>query len=264
MRCPSPARCLALALACAALLQAVPALAVLRGSPLAVPLVAGRERPLPMLAQRSIVRDWGPSEDSTYTELEVPEWKSEGRAAVFTAALPGAGQLYAGEGSGFWFALAEVAGWTANRVYLHRAQSDRDESVRFAGEPTDTTSAWSFERWENATGGDAGDIRRVYAMDRGAFFEIIARDPAYLAGWKGDPAATHSAYYDIRGRSRSNYDRATLAGWALWLNHLIAAVDALHAARLHNLPLQQNLELKVRSSWRHGSPDVTAALVRRF
>ena len=30
--------------------------------------------------------------------------------------LPGAGQLYLREGSGVWFALAEVVGWTANRI----------------------------------------------------------------------------------------------------------------------------------------------------
>jgi hypothetical protein len=52
--------------------------------------------------------------------------------------------------------------------------------------------------------------------------------------------------------------------YVLWFNHLLSALDALHAARLHNLPLQHNLELKLRSSWRAGRPDVLAALVRRF
>ncbi len=255
---------LALAVACAGLLEAGPALAVLRGSPLAIPLVAGPGRPRLVLAQRAITREWGPSEDSTYRVVEVPQWKSEGLAAMLSAAVPGAGQVYAGEGSGWWFALVEVAGWTANRVYLHKAQDARDQSVRFAGEPTDTAAAWSFDRWERATGQDPAEIERIYAADRGAFYEMIARDPEYLAGWKGDAAATHGDYFDMRGRMRSNYDRASDVGYVLWLNHLVAAADALRAARLHNLPLQQNLELKLRSSWRHGQPDVTAAVVRRF
>jgi len=38
----------------------------------------------------------------------------------------------------------------------------------------------------------------------------------------------------------------------------------LRAARLHNLMLQGNLELKLRSSWQGGRPAVMAVLVRRF
>ena len=63
---------------------------------------------------------------------------------------------------------------------------------------------------------------------------------------------------------QTQYDRARLAGYALWLNHVLAAVDALRAVRLHNLTLQNNLELRLRSSWRGGQPAVVATLVRRF
>jgi len=196
--------------------------------------------------------------------VDVPEWRLEGIALALSAALPGAGQVYAGEGSGLWFALAEVAGWTANRFYLHRAQKERDRSALFAGDPADSASAWSFERWSRATGLDAAEIQNIWARDRQAFYELIARDPIYLSGWKGAAAATRSAYYDIRGQSRADYDRATSAGYALWINHLLAALDALRAARLHNLVLQENLQLQLKSSWQAGHPGLVAVLVRRF
>ena len=143
---------LALLLAGGVLLNAGTAGAVIRGSALALPMITDHGRPQFGLAQRAIDRSWGLSEDSTYSEVDVPEWRSEGLAAGFSAVVPGAGQLYTGEGSGVWFALAEVAGWTANRIYLHKAQTERERSARFAGDPTDATSAWSFQRFTEATG----------------------------------------------------------------------------------------------------------------
>jgi hypothetical protein len=255
---------LALLLAGGALLNAGTAGAVIRGSALALPMIGDHGRPEFSLAQRAIDRAWGRSEDSTYSEVDVPEWRSEGLAAGLSAVVPGAGQLYAGEGNGLWFALAEVAGWTANRIYVHKAQTERDRSARFAGDPTEATSAWSFQRFTQATGKDASELEAIWARDRQAFYEMIARDPTYLAGWSGEPEATRSEFFGMRDASRGHYDRASTAGYALWLNHVLAAVDALRAVRLNNVRLQDNLELKLRSSWHGGRPAVTAVLVRRF
>jgi len=255
---------LALLLAGGVLLNAGTAGAVIRGSALALPMITDHGRPQFGLAQRAIDRSWGLSEDSTYSEVDVPEWRSEGLAAGFSAVVPGAGQLYTGEGSGVWFALAEVAGWTANRIYLHKAQTERERSARFAGDPTEATSAWSFRRFTEATGKDAVELEAIWAQDRQAFYEMIARDPAYLAGWNGTSEVTRSEFFGIRDASRGYSDRASSAGYVLWLNHLLAAVDALRAARFHNVMLQHNLELNLRSSWHGGRPAVTAVLLRRF
>jgi hypothetical protein len=259
-----PGFALALLCAGAALLSAGPASAVIRGSTLALPLFTGHDRPQLVLAQRAIERSWGLSEDSSYAEVNVPEWRSEGLAAGLSAVVPGGGELYAGVGNGLWFTLAEVVGWTANRVYLHRAQKERDRSVRYAGDPTDSSSAWSFGRFSRSTGLDAAQIAEIWAKDRQAFYEIIARDPTFLAGWKGPSDVTRDEFSGIRGLSRDQYNRASAAGYALWLNHLVSALDALRAARLHNLELRQNLELKLRSSWQSGRPAVMATVVRRF
>jgi hypothetical protein len=254
----------ALLLAGDVLLNAGTADAVIRGSPLALPQLADRGRPQLRLAQRAIDRSWGLSDDSTYSEVDVPEWRSEGLAAGLSAVMPGAGQLYSGEGSGVWFAVAEVAAWTANRIYLHKAQTGRERSAGTAGDPTKATSAWSFARFKQASGSDAmvSELENVWAQDRQAFYEMIARNPAYLDGWNS--AAARSEFLSTRDASRGYSDRASLAGQVIWLNHLIAAVDALRAARTNNMMLQSNLELKLRSSWRGGHPAVMAVLVRRF
>ena len=255
---------LTLALAAALLMPAALAMAGLRGSPLAMPLSGRPQAPPQILAQRSIDRQWGPSEDTTYVDLDAPEWKSEGLAAAMSAVVPGAGQVYVGEGSGYWFALVEAAGWAANRIYLHKAHSEQGRYARFAGNPADSNAAWSSARWSEATGRDAADILRLWQTDREAFYEEISHDPTYLVGWEGKSYDTKSNFREIRTLARANFSRAREAAYALWLNHLLAAFDALRAARLHNLPLQHDLELRIKSSWRGGAPDLSAALVRRF
>ena len=257
---------LALGLAGGVLLSAGPAGAVIRGSALAMPTFVNQGRPQFRLAQRAIDRSWGLSEDSTYTEVDVPEWRSEGLAAGLSAVVPGAGELYAGEGGAVWFALAEVAGWTANRIYLHKAHTERDRSARYLGDPSDTTSAWSFQRFRDATGNSAlaSELELVWGRDRQAFYEMIAGESAYLAGWRGGSTALRGEFSDMRTASRSYFNRASTAGYVLWLNHLISAFDALRAARFHNVVLQHNLELKLQSSWHSGRPAVMAAFVRRF
>ncbi len=253
----------ALLVAALALVPAV-ASAVIRGSALAAPVLTGEARPELLLAQRAIERSWGPSDDSLYVSIDVPEWRSEGLAALLSAAVPGAGQVYSGESNGLWFVFVEAVGWTANRIFLHRARNERDQSASFAGDPADSASAWSFERWSEATGMDAGELEAVWERDRQAFYEMIAREPAYLDGWAGVPSSTRGVYRGLRADMERLYDRARMAEYAIWLNHVLAAVDALRAVRLHNLQLQNNLELRLRSSWRSGQPAVVAAVVRRF
>lgn len=233
------------------------------GTMLAAPLLEADGPPRLVLAQRTITREWGPSDDSTYVVISVPEWRSEGFAAAGSALVPGSGQLYTGEtGGALLFALAEAAGWTARLLWMRRSDELLDESAAFAGDPADTASAWSFGRWESSTAGDASEMRRLYVADREAFYHRIGSDPAYAAGWEGgDP--TRLAYRSTYDRSQHFERRARHAGEALWLNHLVAAVDALRAARLHNLTLAPRTSLQLRSGWRHG-PSLRAAVERRF
>ena len=234
------------------------------GSRLAPALVTPGDRPELVLAQRVIDREWGPENDSTAAATRIPGWRSEGLAMALSAAAPGAGQLYAGEGSGLWFALAEVAGWTAHVVFRRQADDLRAEAASYAGAPGDTASAWSFGRWQSATQAGPAELARLYAVDREAFYELIGTDARYLAGWRGDAATTRESFQDLRGRSDSDLERAHWVGTGLWINHLVAAVDALRAARFHNLPLRRDVELKLRSSWRRNGPQFVAIVERRF
>jgi hypothetical protein len=237
--------------------------AAIPGSALALPMLDGSGVPRLTIAQRTITRAWGPSEDSTYVEVDVPDWKSEGFAAAASALVPGSGQWYVGESSALWFMIAEVAGWTAHFVFKDHAEEYRSDAETFAGNPADSASTWSFDRWEATTGDNSVDLRRVYNADPDAFYHNIAYDPVYTPGWEADTEASRLSYKSIYDQSQRYEKRARYAGGALWINHLVAAVDALHAARVHNLPIRNNLTLKVNSGWSAG-PRVRATLERKF
>lgn len=243
---------------------ATPALAErLTGSPLAIV----RVRPDPssgLLAQRTIDREWGMSDDSTYAEVEVPGWRSESGALALSAALPGAGQLFAGEGSGLWYLLGETAGWVGRAVTHRRATHSREEAATMIGDPYDTLSVWSFDRWEAATGGDPAGIEALWAGDRESFYHVIAKDPSYRAGFAGPGTNAYADYRSLRDRSDRALKQQRYYELGLWLNHVVSAVDALRAARFHNLPLRRDIELKVGSRSRGGAPSLSLALTRRF
>lgn len=234
------------------------------GSLLALSLVEGPREPTLVLAQRAITRTWGESEESTYVVVSVPDWKSETWAMALSGVVPGAGHAYLNESSGWLFALIELGGWAA-RIHFEGKNDDlRSQAATFRGNPYDSTSVWSFTRWERATGGDPAAIQALYEKDSEDFDTRIARDPAYDAGWATgtDPPKDQFTHY-LDGAD-GMLERKKYASTALWFNHLAAAFDALRAARIHNFPLRQDLQLKVKTSWHSGSAGLKATLERSF
>jgi hypothetical protein len=258
--------CAASAFVIATLLGMAPAsasdLAAADVSRLAYRRVGDGSRADGLLAQRVIDRDWGPSDDSVYVEVDVPGWKSEPLAATLSAVLPGAGQVYAGQGNGWVFAAAEAAGWGGWLWYRHDARRLRDEAGGVAGAPDDPASGWSFERWATATEGDPSQIAALYAADPESFYNSIASDPRYLAGWEDGGARTR--FSSLRIRADQRLGRSRIYSTGLWLNHLISAVNALRAARFNNMPLSRTVGLRFNGRMEHGAPNVAVALVRRF
>jgi hypothetical protein len=223
--------------------------------------VAGDVEPELILAQRVIDREWGPSDDSIYVEVELPGWKSEPLAMLMSAAVPGTGQAYVGEGKTWLFAALEVAGWGGWWWYRRDARKLGDQAEAVAGPPDDPASGWSFERWASATESDPGDLAALYAVDRESFFKLIAHDARYAAGWESPEA--HGVFESLRIRSNLRLNRARAVSTGLWLNHLVAAVHALRGARFHNMPLSREVGVRIDGHMGHGGT-VAVAVVRRF
>jgi len=217
------------------------------------------------LAQRTIDRQWGLSDDSTYRTVDVQGWKSEGLALGLSGVLPGTGQLYAGEGSGWFYLAAEAAGWAGRVLLRHKGDDLRDQAAAYVGDPNDSTSAWSFDRYARTTGGSASRLRVLWNGDRESYYQALATDPSYRPGFGGtNPSTTFETYRDFRSSSQDKLHQAAVVEVGLWLNHALSAFDALRAAHFHNLPLTRSLGLQLDGNFRHREPSLRAALVRRF
>jgi len=217
------------------------------------------------LAQRVIDRDWGPSDDSTYRVVDIPGYKTEGLAMALSAVVPGTGQLYVGESSGWIFLLAEVVGWTGHIMVHDRAQSLSHDGANYVGDPTDSSSTWSFARYAAMTGSPATQLETLWMQDRDAYYQALATNAQFKDGFKGpDPIATYSTYQGIRQSSQDRFQQVHYLDVALLLNHVVAAFDALRAARAHNMPLKKNIDLKFGGRLNHGQPELHASLTRRF
>jgi hypothetical protein len=217
------------------------------------------------LAQRSIDREWGPSDDSLYRTVEIHGWKSEGGAMLMSAALPGTGQLYVGESSGWFFMAGEVLLWVGRVITRHDGVKLSEQAASFVGDPTDSSATWSFARYAAATGGSATQLEKLWSGDRDSYYQALASDPSYRSGFSGtDPDLTYESYRGIRENSQDRFSQSRRLEMASWVNHTLAAFDALRAAHFHNVPLRRALELQVHGSLHHGEPQLRASLLRRF
>lgn len=246
--------------------SSVPVRALETTSKLAPAVLRGASQvPELWLAQRTLEREWGPSEDSTYRVIDLKGWKSEGLAMALSGALPGTGQLYAGEGSGWAFLAGEVAGWVGRTITHRRANDLSDQAAAFVGDPTDTSSTWSFQRYFDRTGADPALLEALWVSDRKAYYSALSRDPAWLGGFEGlDPTTAYESYRGLHESAQDKFRQSRYFDMALLVHHAYSAYDALRAARAHNLPLRRAIDLQLGGHMRHGRPVLRAALVRRF
>jgi hypothetical protein len=237
-----------------------------RGSVLAFPLVSGSSQPGLVLAQRTIERRWGPSDDSTYREVSVSGWKSEGGGFLLSMAVPGAGEIYAGERIGYLFMLTEAIAFYETWE-LRRSANQRERDARaWAGDPTDSLSRFSFDAYEKRTKQSSAYWRSLYYADPSLFYFEISRNPSLRPGWEDQTGEDIMGEQFTEWRENVEVRRKHARYWqaAIWMNHAAAAFEALRAARVLNLPLRENIQLRLKSGWNRGGPQVAAVMERRF
>jgi hypothetical protein len=254
---------LVLSLGCACAACLLPAVACATPSLLGVAWFKGDDASTGLLAQRSIEREWPALGDSGVSQPRLGE-RSPIAAMAMSAVVPGTGQLYAGQASGLGYAAVEVAGWVSWALFKHNGNRLRNDAVSLAGVPADSASAWSFQRWESSTGGDASQLRGLYTADREAYYDAIGGDARYSAGWNDGDAKAR--FEDLRRRSDRRFETARWTSAGLWVNHLVAAVQALRAVRFGNMnvDLPNHVELKARGGLHGGRPHLLVTLERRF
>ncbi len=154
-------------------------------------------------------------------------------AGLFSAVVPGSGQLLLGQRRGWVYLGAEAAAWFSE-VSLRDAgnQSERDYK-RYADRH------WDWERYQSvAECGDGlgpvdfereqQDLERQLADSRDDYYDSIGRLDAYACGW--DTQADRSSYQNMRGDADALFRSARVAVTVVFLNHLVSAVDAAKSA----------------------------------
>ena len=240
-------------------------------------LVAGEGEPSLLLAQRAIQHDEpappavapGAVGKPGYTYVDVKGWRSPGRAAALSFVVPGTGQLYSGSSRGYLLLGFEAVALFSYAKFRSDRNDKRAEYFTYVGDPNDAGSRFSFDRLSSSV--DAGEVARlraIYANDPREFYDLVASDNRYAGGWvanpaDGNPVTTRNNALDFADEVDRLGRKSRLGLFVAMANHLVAAADALHLARLNNIALQDNLSLKLRlKPGARGS--YTATLVRKF
>jgi hypothetical protein len=231
-------------------------------------------------------------------EPEALERKSPAKAFLFSALLPGTGELYVGSPRGYVFLGIEAATWITYASYKSSSSNKEEEMFAFAD---DHFSIDAFSR--NCVGqpgqpcSDAlSQIENFYVSDRAEYYEIISKNPIYKPGWgvtvdsqgdftyeNGPPPAEgtddfrswvsnqaakqdeHYASYNETRDDRNSLDK-TARGMTMvaLVNHLASAWDAFALARGFNANLPGETEMKVKVRTSLGNPGASLTFKRHF
>ncbi len=188
-----------------------------------------------------------PESDSAY--LPTSETLSPGRAFLYSAVVPGTGQLYGGSTRGYVYLAGEAllaVGYVLSRNDAKDIEQQYIKEIRtgvtFDGEGS--FDAWNQEDFEHATdydnwlntytdnnGQPLDRVGKFYWKDIADFRAQDPRDPA-----QGDipDSPSRRASKELRTDSNSAFKRTRGILGAMIFNHLVSAIDARISARSHN------------------------------
>ena len=177
--------------------------------------------------------------------------KSPGKAFLFSAAVPGAGELYSGAKRGVIFTVAEVAFWAAY-IVLHGDAEDLkvdyldyvDEHILFEEEPAaiwaTSTKDWTLEDYEHATQSD--NWHYVYTEESGKpidrvgkfYWDDLPEGRMDQPGSVDMVSQTRAEAFEKRGLTNDRFKQTKLFLGLVVINHIVSAIDARIAATIYN------------------------------
>ena len=214
-----------------------------------------------------------PSIEGHQSALNVEPMKSPTKAFLYSALVPGSGQLYIGAKRGYFQIAAEVgllAAYFITRSSAQDLREDYREHVRnhviFEG-PTkfddwdpieDFEHATLYDNWHNVYTDNNGEpLERVgkwYWADRKAFKD---------ENRKIHDSPQRKVAYELRMDANDKFQLAkTFLGIAI-LNHVVSAIDARIAAKSYNRK-QSSLGLDLQTSVSPYSVESQLVLQKRF
>jgi len=177
--------------------------------------------------------------------------KSPAKAFLFSAIVPGTGELYSKARRGLLFMAAEAAFWTAYIVIHGRAAELEDDYVNFVDDhilfeedsPANSTAKWTMEDYEHATQSD--NWHYVYTDNNGKPIERVGKFywndlPEDMKNQPGGVSISESqspsrvAAFAKRNSTNDKFEQAKIFLGLVVFNHIVSAVDGKIAATVYN------------------------------
>jgi hypothetical protein len=154
-------------------------------------------------------------------------------AGLLSALVPGSGQLAQGQRRGWFYLGAEVVS-VFSAVALRSAGDQAEEDYQQYAD-----AHWAWQRYETATSCGDGlgpvnfELERdqlldVYENARDQYYEDIGRLNVYACGL--DVLDHRGEYEGMRSDANGLFSAARYAVTAMFLNHVVSAVDAAKSA----------------------------------
>lgn len=188
--------------------------------------------------------------------------KSVGKGFVFSALIPGSGQLYAGSYlKAALFVAVEAASWY---IYAHYNREGNDIEDRFHAYADEHWSEPDYWKWVSQHSGipySEENMERLRDWEHNTFshglhrnkdqqyYEMIGKYDQFNAAWDDagiglldqawdtsnpDRSENRLYYEDLRDESNQAYKKATTGATIALINHIISAADASYTIYRHN------------------------------
>jgi len=203
--------------------------------------------------------------DESAANVEYVDLKSPGKAFLFSAVVPGTGQLYAGsylKAAGFL--AIEAVSWYA---YIHYTQLGKDREDQFE---IYADSYWSEDKyWDwiaHQSGKPREDLDALREWEHDTFshglhvskdqqyYEMIGKydqfnygwsdvDPSYIGEdipyWRNNPSSLRLHYETMRNGSNQAFKHATTGVTIVILNHILSGLEAAWSVTRDNREIAQ-------------------------
>lgn len=228
-----------------------------------------------------LLQKYKPLEAQQLNLQQPSDRKSPILAGLFSAIIPGSGELYAGE---YWkaaiFGVLEAGLITAAIVYNNKGDIKTEEFENYADNVTEN-SGWSVVRyaqwinqyknkniqidpdpnkkpWQRVSWEELNSVEREiqgfsHTLARHGeqqYYEMIGKYHQFSPGWwdfnggsnNSDISPSFKYYSGLRGDANDFYNMSTAAVIGIYINHFLSALDAVWSTVQFN----KNLAVKVR------------------
>lgn len=197
--------------------------------------------------------------------------KSPPKAFLFSALVPGAGQIYSQARRGYLFLAVEALAVGGYLLFQHRGKRWKDEYIAFADRhwSEDRYQAW-YDRRDSVYNSNLDDslTHHLPEQKNHDYYEMIGKYDQFVYGWddvdstRDDVHSTHRGeYLNIRERSNRYLRWAGYGVGVMLFNRVLSALDAARAARRYNQRASPerakvNIEFRLRPYGQEQSPEV--------